>query len=113
MIEDLTLLVSEDYFNDQKPCKGHVYRARVSTYIGKRGELVDIRKLIPLKRLSCSGCEICGWIDDDLSKMGVESISNFDEIEDGKRYELIARPTYSLDPEDDYEIQVSEYVEVK
>lgn len=60
----LDLKLNED--TDRSKCKGRVYRFRRSVYLSRRGEVVEQQKFIPMKRLSCPGCEFCMFIDDAL-----------------------------------------------
>ena len=46
--------------------------------------------LRPLKRNACTGCEICGWMDEYLSEdMINEMIVDFDGIKHGRLYTII------------------------
>ena len=47
-------------------CNGKVYKCKLTTSIGNRGEYVETMKMVPMKKLSCPGCESCGLADDDL-----------------------------------------------
>lgn len=49
-------------------CKGRVYRYRESNYISASGEIVIKQSFRLLKRLSCPGCEKCGWMMETLSE---------------------------------------------
>lgn len=68
---------------DQKEtsqCKGKIYKAKVTHYIGSRGEAIYQEKFIPMKRMSCDGCAKCNWLEDDLNEF--MSNNTFPIIED-------------------------------
>lgn len=71
-------------------CRGVIFKARVSTYNTKRGIGFTIR-LDRMNKLSCPGCEQCGWVDETLedwiSYTG-EPPLNFLEVENGKLYTI-------------------------
>ena len=71
-------------------CKGRFYRGRVSGYLNSRNEYVYTEKMIPLKRMSCPGCEKCGWVDDELSMFISEKTypEVIGGIEDGELYTI-------------------------
>ena len=45
-------------------CRGRIYRFRVSQYVDGRGVFVRREKFVPMKRLSCPGCDRCFWVDE-------------------------------------------------
>lgn len=47
-------------------CQGRVYRYTEAGFTGKRGRIALHQELRLQKKLSCPGCEKCGWQDDDL-----------------------------------------------
>lgn len=52
---------------EEKPiCKGKVYKCKENMFINKKGEIIFKQTFVPMKKLSCDGCESCGWIDDTL-----------------------------------------------
>lgn len=72
-------------------CKGRIFRGKVNAYIGSRGEYVYQEKMTPMKSKSCSGCEDCGWIDDDLYEfINYGTLPIIKDIEDGALYSLQA-----------------------
>ena len=74
--------------NDKEQCKGKIYRADVQHCQTKRGILFSVR-LNEIKRLSCQGCDKCGWIDENLSELNDEwGIVNICEAEHGKLYTI-------------------------
>jgi len=82
--------VWHDEPDDSPECKGRIYRCRKRHFLTKRGECVYITEFVPQKRLSCPGCEKCGYIDDYLSEcMSEDDGVNFDDVEDGELYSLI------------------------
>ena len=52
---------------EKTECKGKVYRYRQEHYLGKKGEIIFKEIMTPMKKLSCPGCESCGWWEDELS----------------------------------------------
>ena len=95
-----------------KECKGLVFRANRSQYfIGKR--LVSRIELYLLKRKSCTGCEKCVWLWDELCQSDFENRLDFDAVSYGKCY-TIGMCNISTDWEsgyvDDYDL---EFIEVK
>lgn len=51
-------------------CKGLFFRVRVSRYTTRSGVIGHKREYRPLKRMSCPGCDKCGWMWDDLADHG-------------------------------------------
>jgi len=72
-------------------CKGVFFRARVSGYINSRGAYVYTETMTPLKRISCTGCEECAWIDETLFE--IVDDANFPEVIGG----IEDRAVYTLD----------------
>lgn len=71
------------------PCKGQVFKAQVRRFQRTSQSFVICQQvsLILQKRLSCPGCEHCGWTEDTLLEcMYCDTPMNFDELVDGKYY---------------------------
>lgn len=50
-------------------CKGKIYRCRINAYISPTtGQYVRTERMVPMKRLSCPGCEKCGYLDEYMSE---------------------------------------------
>lgn len=49
-------------------CKGLMYRCRVNIYQNSQGAYVETKRMVPLIRKSCTGCEKCGWLLDMLDE---------------------------------------------
>lgn len=103
-----------DKVMSKKTCKGRVYRANVSHCQTKTGILFAVR-LREMKRLSCPGCEYCGWLDADLPELGLDwGIINITEAENGKLY-TIEMCNIQRDWEsgmvDDWDLKLVEYEE--
>jgi len=47
-------------------CKGKVYRVCESKFMRKNGTVVIQREYRFMKRLSCTGCQMCDYFEDDL-----------------------------------------------
>lgn len=78
-----------DGAKDAHVCKGLFYRGRVSSFLDKKGGYTYQERMVPLKRMSCPGCDQCEWLRDSLS----ESVSYGDtpvikDIKDGAMYSL-------------------------
>ena len=52
----------------EKTCNGAVYRFKINSFINAKGEVVETSRMIPMKRLSCKGCENCGDKSEMLSE---------------------------------------------
>jgi hypothetical protein len=52
----------------EKVCKGKFFRASVNGFMSAGGTYTYQERMKPLKRMSCSGCVDCGWIEDDLNE---------------------------------------------
>ena len=50
----------------KQKCNGLIFRARENIYISSRGEFIRQEKMIPMKRLSCGGCDQCEYMPDLL-----------------------------------------------
>lgn len=74
-----------------KPCQGMIFRAHVSTHETKRGFAKTFR-LDHMKRLSCPGCEQCGWqselISEAVGSCGCGIIIGIESVEDKELYSL-------------------------
>jgi hypothetical protein len=63
VLDDLIVLTDEKAAK-KKACKGLVYRCRMTQYMDKNSCYVETVKMVPMKTLSCSGCEFCIWLHD-------------------------------------------------
>jgi hypothetical protein len=96
-------------------CKGLIYRARKNVFINSRGEIIDSKRMIPMKRLSCPGCRQCEFLLGDLREWIYDyPITVKPGFEDGELYELCVL-WHSTDWEtglyDDYEIGFEKLVD--
>lgn len=84
----LDVLVVED---DPNKCKDRFFRVRKNAYI-HNGKIVISTTLKELKRKSCPGCNVCGWMEDDLYEglvnYGESYIDGLDELKDGDMVRL-------------------------
>lgn len=80
--------ISEDA-NITNSCKGQVFKASVNNFTTrKRGFGFEIR-LVPMKRMSCPGCEKCGWLHENFNEINNDwPILNIENCEDGKFYTI-------------------------
>ena len=70
-------------------CKDKIYKARVSQFSTKRGIGFTVY-LEERVKLSCPGCEACGWIPDTLQNYVAEggNVLGLEEAEDGQLYTI-------------------------
>ena len=98
----------------EKVCKGKFFRASVNGFMSADGTYTYQERMKPLKRMSCSGCADCDWIEDDLKEFINNEMFPAVEggIENGAIYTL-AVTEISRDWEsgvvDDYELQFVKY----
>ena len=53
---------------NENTCKGLIYKLRVSRYLDSKGNYVKKRVFVRQRRLSCKGCDRCGWLLETLSE---------------------------------------------
>lgn len=86
---NISLLKKEISAQCENKCKGKIYRGRVNAYIIKTGTYVYQEHMVYMKRLSCPGCEYCGFFDDYLDDvLGNKSYPIIKNIEDKILYKL-------------------------
>ena len=69
-------------------CQGAVFRANVSNCLTKSGFGFFVR-LNKIKKLSCPGCNKCGWQDDNFAEVNNDwPIINIEKAEHGKLYTI-------------------------
>jgi hypothetical protein len=97
-------------------CAGLYFRGKVNNYMSN-GKYVYQESMSLLKRISCNGCDECGWILDDIKEStgnGKPPIIN--AIKDGEVYRVIVT-NESNDWEtgiiDDYDLEFVETTTVK
>jgi len=56
----------------EKTCKGLFFRAKLNMFINKKGEYVCQERMIPVKRISCKGCECCAPLLEELWEFACE-----------------------------------------
>lgn len=80
-----------DLTEEKKTCNGLVFKASVNEYITKRGFAKTIR-LDKLKRKSCPGCELCGWMDEAV-KHSIEygCLIGFEDVKSGELYTVLVK----------------------
>ena len=48
-------------------CKGMFFRCRINIYVSPTtGAYVETKRMFPLKRMSCTGCDTCHWLSDEM-----------------------------------------------
>jgi hypothetical protein len=87
---DLPILTTDEYLNLSTPtnkneCKGRYFRCQNKRFESK-GTICQSIKFIPLKRQSCSGCDICNSIVEQLLEIEYKYICN--NPKDGALYKL-------------------------
>lgn len=72
-------------------CKGRIYRAKVNHFLNKNEHYIYQERMIPMKRMSCEGCDVCGWADEHLREFSYfDTPLIMDEpIKHDQLYELI------------------------
>ena len=58
-------LMEADTLATVPECKGKIYRASLTSFMGEKGDIVDKVVFRPLKRKSCPGCNQCWYLLDD------------------------------------------------
>ncbi len=81
----------DDLIADAKPgpdwCPGTVFKASVQNYQTKKGGFGFQVRLVPMKKLSCTGCGHCGWQAENFSEVSNDwPINRIENCEDGKLY---------------------------
>ena len=66
-------------------CKGLFFRGIVNQYFRPPLGLVQKREVRLLKKISCSGCVLCGWWYDEFAESDTERF-DLSHIENGKTY---------------------------
>jgi hypothetical protein len=111
----LTLQLSNDEENDKiVTCPGSIYRGNVYNGITNRGFSI-MKRLNKQKRLSCPGCEGCGWQDTILLEVDDKNfpLLGLENINHGQLYKIeliqkIPADGREIDPED-YFLRLKEY----
>lgn len=91
-----------------KQCKGLIFRCTVNTFVNAKGEYIHQERMIPMKRLSCPGCENCGFIRDNFREYTEENLVGVDKIEHGRLYRLRiieGPPNWKTGVPDDFEME--------
>jgi hypothetical protein len=67
---DLFKHLKDNLIEDEsgKVYKGKFFRASVNGFMSADGTYTYQERMKPLKRMSCSGCADCGWIEDNLKE---------------------------------------------
>ena len=52
----------------EKSCKGRIFRYRTNMCLSSAGVAVLKHEFSPMHKLSCGGCNDCGWVDDSLDE---------------------------------------------
>jgi len=85
------------YSADNAPpkCKGRFYKGKVARFFNSKGEYVVSKRLIPMKRVSCKGCDQC-MQDDEILNEHPEMLEDFEpHIEHNAVYERYVLAEYS------------------
>lgn len=70
-------------------CNGRIYRAAVNTFLNSRGDIVYKELFRFMKRMSCKGCEQCGYLSDDLhEELACQTFKTPADVEHGALYRL-------------------------
>lgn len=86
--------------NQNNTCKGVYFRCSVNKYfIPKRGEFCEKITFRILRKISCNGCEKCGWIF-DFPHEDLEYGNIFPRDEEPINGEIYTPHTYFIDTEE-------------
>lgn len=74
---------------EKEVCDGLFYRGKVNAYTSGGNYIFD-RRMMLLKRRSCSGCENCHFLLEDLNERSHDNhyYPNIDHVEHGALYQL-------------------------
>ena len=61
------MLNTKQLFEEEKQCAGRVYRYEENNFFSD-GRINMNTRFVPLKKLSCGGCELCGGFEDAISE---------------------------------------------
>jgi len=78
-----SLLASIKDGTPKQECKGNVYRVREYSFFRKIGIIMFQREYVPMKKLSCPGCERCEYLTEDMNE------SDFKVIHGGDHGDLV------------------------
>lgn len=86
-----------DHNGEIESCNGRIYKCKINKFLNKKEEYVETVRMIPIKRMSCPGCDVCGWADEYLhdSTYYEENLINIEDAEHDKFYRLqVVNPSY-------------------
>lgn len=86
-------LLDRDDSKTGPPCKGLLFRCREETYTQSNGAVVFRQVFTPLKRMSCPGCQDCGWLLDELQEAISDKYMHGPVVEDA----IVTGGLYRLD----------------
>ena len=94
-------------------CQGTVFKASVQNCRTAKGGFRFQVHLVPMKKMSCPGCEKCGWQSENFSEVNNDwPINGIESCEDGKFY-FVSTCNESKDWEtgqvDEWKLCLSEY----
>ena len=90
--------------DDEPVCNGMIFKASINDHLANDGSVVYQLRLRPMKRLSCPGCEQCGYLADDLRETmacGCPPIIDVAKVDQGQLFRL-AVTNISMDHETGY-----------
>lgn len=93
-------------------CMGRIYRCYVNVYLNKREEYVCSIKMSPLKKLSCPGCEKCGWVDEYLPEFATNDLENYHPMIKGDIINMGLYRLEIIDTHKDWETGIVDDVEI-
>lgn len=72
---------------EEKHCQGQVFKANVQNFRTRMNGFEFSVRLVPMKRISCPGCEKCDWQSESFSEVSNDwPIVGIESVEDGKFY---------------------------
>jgi len=73
---------------DETQCKGLFFRGVVNNYLSG-SEFVSTKRMRPLKRMSCKGCEKCAWMLEQLPEfINTDYAPDISDTVNGALYQL-------------------------
>lgn len=107
--------VKEAIDKNKTTCQELVFKGDVQFYVGKRREIIQKIRLIPMNKLSCKGCDNCfgsvsgGRLYEEMLEGGIQG---FEKVEEGKLYKIeciVDGTDWETGYVDDWHLEIVEY----
>jgi len=115
-IINFDLGLDPDHNKDEKPCKGLIFRGYSSFYTHNDNRIESREGVKLLKKKSCSGCERCGWMWEDITEsIACDGAVIFPQnIENGELYSVRVVNEYkNWEGEYSYDLEIYKIEEKK